>query len=410
MLVKSQDEGRHLDDLQETFDTLRQYHIKLNLSKCAFGVSSGKFIGFMVSHRGIEANPNKIQAILDMKPLQNTKEIQSLTGRVAALNKFVSKTIDKSLIREEDKVQRPVYYTSKALKIKKDLVQFLKKNIDVFAWSHEDMPGIDLSVITHLLNVCPSSKPVRQKKSVFAPKRDGAIKDEVQKLMVAKFIREVYYPDWLANVVMVKKANGKWRMYQPRHAIKAQALADFIAEFTPSHDETEDSKRWVIHVDGSSTRHAGGIGVVLQSPEGDKLKHKVHLQYQATNNEVEYEALLKGLELAKSVEAKSILVLGDSQLIMGQVKGMYEAKEERMKKYLSRVMRLMKRFEKADFVQIPREESVEADTIAKEASANESMDESDEVQYMPSIDVPEVQQVDSRGNWMTSIISYLKDG
>ena len=116
--------------------------------------------------------------------------------------------------------------------------------------------------------------------------------------------------------------------YQPRHAIKAQALADFIAEFTPSHNEIEDSKRWIVHVDGSFTWHAGGIGVVLQSLEGDKLKHKVRLQYQATNNEVKYEALLKGLELAKSVEAKSICVMGDSQLIMGQVNGMYEAKEE----------------------------------------------------------------------------------
>ena len=74
------------------------------------------------------------------------------------------------------------------------------------------MPGIDPSVMTHRLNVCPSPKSVRQKKRVFAPKRDSAIKDEVQKLMVAKFIREVYYPDWLANVVMVKKANDKWRM------------------------------------------------------------------------------------------------------------------------------------------------------------------------------------------------------
>ena len=74
----------------------------------------------------------------------------------------------------------------------------------------------------------------------------------------------------------------------------------------------EDSKKWVVHVDGSSTQHAEGIEVVLQSPEGDKLKHKIRLQYQATNNEVEYEALLKGLELARSVEAKSIFVLGDS--------------------------------------------------------------------------------------------------
>ena len=97
MLVKSQDEGEHLNDLQETFDTLRQYIMKLNPNKYAFGVSSGKFLGFMVSHRGIEANSDKIQAILDMKPPQNIKEAQSLTGRVAALNRFVSKATDKCL-------------------------------------------------------------------------------------------------------------------------------------------------------------------------------------------------------------------------------------------------------------------------------------------------------------------------
>lgn len=83
--------------------------------------------------------------------------------------------------------------------------------------------------------------------------------------------------------------------------------------------------------------------------------------------------------MAKSVEAKSILVLGDSQLIMGQVNRTYEAKEEQMRKYLNRVMCLMKRFEEADFVQIPREKNVEVDTLAKEASANEAMDEFDEI-------------------------------
>ena len=71
---------------------------------------------------------------------------------------------------------------------KKDLVQFLKENVDVFAWSHEDMPGIDPGVITHRLNVSPSFKPICQKKRVFAFERDNAIKDEVQKLMAAKFI------------------------------------------------------------------------------------------------------------------------------------------------------------------------------------------------------------------------------
>ena len=97
-------------------------------------------------------------------------------------------------------------------KTKQDLIHFLKKSIDVFVWSHEDMPGIDPSVITHRLNVYPSSKPVHQKKRVFVLERDNAIKEEVQKLTTAEFIREVYYLDWLANVVMAKKANGNWRI------------------------------------------------------------------------------------------------------------------------------------------------------------------------------------------------------
>ena len=85
--------------------------------------------------------------------------------------------------------------TSLKEKMMQDLIQFLRKNIDVFAWSHEDMLGIDPSVITHRLNVHPSSKPIRQKKRVFAPERDNAIKEEVQKLTIVQFIREVYYPD-----------------------------------------------------------------------------------------------------------------------------------------------------------------------------------------------------------------------
>ena len=171
--MKSLDEAKHLDDLQETFNTLRGYNMKLNPSKCAFRVVSGKFLEFMVSHRGIEANSEKIKAILDIKPPQSIKEVQSITRLVAAFNRFVSKTIDKrlpffkvlkkefewtdecqrafqdlktylvmapllslsmvgeelflylvvtpyavssALIKEEGKVQKPVYYTSRALR------------------------------------------------------------------------------------------------------------------------------------------------------------------------------------------------------------------------------------------------------------------------------------------------------
>ena len=201
--------------------------------------------------------------------------------------------------------------------------------------------------------------------------------------------------------------------YQPRNATKAQALANFITKFTLSHgdlDEIEGNKTWVVHVDGSSTLHAGGIKVVLKSPEVDKLKHKVRLHYQTTNNETEYEALLKRLELAKSLGAESILVQGDSQLVMGQVNGTYEAKEERMKRYLNKVRRLIKKFSEAHFVQVLREENMEADTLAKKASVSELTDEFNEVQYMLSIDLPEVQQIGGEESWITLIVGYLKEG
>ena len=97
MLVKSRREEDLLKDLKETFDTLRSYNMKLNSGKCAFGVTAGKFLGFMVSQRGIEANPDKIRAIMEMKPLKNVKEVQSLNGKVAALNMFVSRATDKCL-------------------------------------------------------------------------------------------------------------------------------------------------------------------------------------------------------------------------------------------------------------------------------------------------------------------------
>ena len=97
MLVKSIREEDHLDDLKETFDTFCSYNMKLNPSKCAFGVTAGKFLGFMVSQRGIEVNPNKVQAIMELTPKKNVKEVQSLNGKVAALNKFVSIATDRCL-------------------------------------------------------------------------------------------------------------------------------------------------------------------------------------------------------------------------------------------------------------------------------------------------------------------------
>ena len=95
MLVKSVKAELHIAHLAKSFQVLRNYNMKLNPTKCAFGVSVRKFLGFMVNSRGIEANPNKIKVVLDMHPPLNTKEIQRLTGRIAALSLFVSKSSEK---------------------------------------------------------------------------------------------------------------------------------------------------------------------------------------------------------------------------------------------------------------------------------------------------------------------------
>ena len=95
MLVKSTMAELHIAHLAEAFQILKEYNMKLNPAKCAFRVSAEKFLGFIVNNRGIEANPNKIKAVLDMPPPSNIKEVQRLTGRIAALSHFVSRASNK---------------------------------------------------------------------------------------------------------------------------------------------------------------------------------------------------------------------------------------------------------------------------------------------------------------------------
>ena len=95
MVVKSKVVAEHLEDLGKIFDVLKRHKLRLNASKCFFGMGSGKFLGYMVTHRGIEVNPDQIKAINDLKPSRNAKEVQKLTERIAALNRFISRSADK---------------------------------------------------------------------------------------------------------------------------------------------------------------------------------------------------------------------------------------------------------------------------------------------------------------------------
>ena len=95
MVVKSKVASEHVGDLENIFEILRKHKLHLNASKCSFGVGSGRFPGYMVTHRGVEVNPDQIKAINNLQPPRNPKEVQKLTGMIAALNRFISRSADK---------------------------------------------------------------------------------------------------------------------------------------------------------------------------------------------------------------------------------------------------------------------------------------------------------------------------
>ncbi|KAL6324323.1 hypothetical protein AAG906_012569 [Vitis piasezkii] len=116
----------------------------------------------------------------------------------------------------------------------------LRRNHDVFAWAHSDMKGIHPSITSHRLNVLPTARPIRQKVRRFHPDRQKIIRNEIDKLLEAGFIREVDYPDWLANVVVVpkKKANGGCASITPTSIMHAQKTGCSLS-WTPSSDITK---------------------------------------------------------------------------------------------------------------------------------------------------------------------------
>ncbi|KAL0457909.1 UNVERIFIED_CONTAM: hypothetical protein Slati_0418100 [Sesamum latifolium] len=159
--------------------------------------------------------------------------------------------------------------------------------------------------------------------------------------------------------------------YFPKTTIKAQALADFISEMTEmTIKEASQDQKW-LHVDGSSTAQGSGAGIVITTPQGEDLEFAIKFGFKASNNEAEYEALVIGLRMAHETGAKHLLAYSDSQLVVKQVEGTYEANEENMIQYLQQIADLKTKFHHFQIIQIPREENAKADSLSKLASSLE---------------------------------------
>ncbi|XP_056842923.1 uncharacterized protein LOC130495538 [Raphanus sativus] len=313
MLVKSLRADDHLEHLKECFAILNKYGMKLNPAKCTFGVSSGEFLGYIVTQRGIEANPKQISAVLNLPSPRNCREVQRLTGRIAALNRFISRSTDKCL---------PFY----------DLLRGNKK----FVWDDKCEDAF-VQLKQYL-----TTPPVLAKPDV----------GDVLSLYIAVSSAAV-------SSVLIKEDRGE----QPA---KSQVLADFLVELTPdlAQDLDVPSPNWILHVDGSSTSKGSGAGVQLQSPTGELIRQSFSFGFPASNNEAEYESLIAGLRLARAVKAKRLSAYCDSQLVASQFSGDYDARNDRMDAYLRVVQELAREFDFFELTKVPRGENVCADALA----------------------------------------------
>ena len=160
--------------------------------------------------------------------------------------------------------------------------------------------------------------------------------------------------------------------YKNRTCAKSQVLADFIIELPPNLIEgAPPSEKWILHVDGASSRHESGVGVRLDSPTGEVLEQSFTLAFPASNNEAEYEALIAGLRLAYGIGVKRIQAYCDSQLVANQFSGDYEAKNEQMDAYLKVVRDLSRNFELFELNKIPKSDNAPADALAVLASTSD---------------------------------------
>jgi len=311
IVVKSSLEDRHIDQLRRSFERMRQYGLKMNPLKCAFGVCVGDFFGFVVHKKGIEINQNKTKAIMETKAPSTKKELQSLLGKINFLRRFISNLSGRARA------------FSPLLSLKKE---------DGFNWETEHQKAFEeiKSYLTNPPILSPLMKDKRMKLYIAASKYTiGSMlaqEDENSVERVIYYLSRVlsdvetrYHPseklclclyfsctklkhyikpfdvyvyshfDIIKHILskpVLHNRVGKWALalteysltYQFLKSVKGQIVADFIADH--SIDEP-------LH---GGIKNGTGIGIVVVSPKNDKAKHKFRISQFCSNNEAEYKA------------------------------------------------------------------------------------------------------------------------
>ncbi|KAK1628873.1 hypothetical protein QYE76_003188 [Lolium multiflorum] len=264
---------------------------------------------------------------------------------IAATNRVVSVVVVVEREEEEKIVQRPVYYLSEVLSLsKQNYPHFQKMTYGVF---------MAATKLKHYFEEHPM-----------------------------KVVSEAPISDIMGN----KDASGriaKWAIqlspyvpvYERRDAIKSQALADFLVDWAEMQYKPPEHKveYWKMHFDGSKLKEGLGAGVVLTSPKGDHLRYVLQVHFRASNNVAEYEALIHGLKVAKEIGAHRIICYGDSDLVVQQCSGDWDAKDANMASYRFHVQKIAGFYEGCEFHHVPRAENEAADSLSKLGSSRQEI-------------------------------------
>ncbi|XP_073129012.1 uncharacterized protein [Henckelia pumila] len=215
------------------------------------------------------------------------------------------------------------------------------------------------------------------------------------------------HPDASGRLVKWSVELGEYDIeYQPRKAIKAQALSDFLTEVAIFGQE----EVWRVFVDGASGVGGSGVGVILISPTQEKIEIAVKMDFQASNNEGEYEAVIAGMQRAREVGVSHIIIYSDSQLVVQQVKKTFCTREEKLVKYCKIIEELGASFTTWSIEQIPREENMEADALAKRAVTGENDGKESLVQREMMAAIEAREPVLREDTWMAPMVKYLTHG
>ncbi|XP_022158591.1 uncharacterized protein LOC111025048 [Momordica charantia] len=282
-------------------------------------------------------------------------------SRIAALNRFVSRSTDKCLpffkvLRKKGSFE----WTAEC----KQALEQLKNYLCSVPLLAKPLPGDELHLYLAVSDSAVSSALIKQ---------EGVCQSPIYYTSKAMTEAETRYPQMekvalalvtsarrlrsyfqahtvvvltnlpLNNIFHKPETSGrlmKWAMelseydiqFEPRTALKGQAMADFIAELTPPLQSAKSDLPWTIYVDESSNERGCGAGILLLAPSGERFEYALRFNFRTSNNEAEYEALLAGLRVARGLGAIHIKVFSDSQLVVNQIKEKYQTKDSRMEK------------------------------------------------------------------------------